>query len=474
MFTKEISSITLTGETADSLFDSITADSFGRDTTFAATMRALLHRRLPANETAHLALIPLDYGAHTPETIIGKLRQYDLPYSHAIYIVYPRDKCSGQQMLDAVTTDFGAEKRFMYDYTRREDLRIFYARKLNAMFYTDESKGRAVIFTDKLELKQYHALQMMIPMFLPGLFSDKPLTESETALLKSTGNKTSAEYELLIEGFAKELDIRSENIRTKLTGFETVFERNRLSELRSEISRRKDDYDNYLTYIRDTAQNIQSLQYTLAGLECAINDHSGESELMEYFMCNKNLSVIRVNGTAIEFVAHGYADVYDADAFEQYAGNHNGYMYSDINPAVTEIQMERLYRAIFGENKYKLRLCAAYIADMRNGLRACSNYVFPPESRTYLPNPHIQHFGCVGTYAGRFQVYMNNGDYVGAIDQAVVSGRNLNFYDPPVISHFASELSHSKIRCIERPDGSLLTPLEAIKELEEAVSCPDQ
>ena len=153
---------------------------------------------------------------------------------------------------------------------------------------------------------------------------------------------------------------------------------------------------------------------------------------------------------------------------------HNGYMYSNINPAVTEIQMERLYRAIFGENKYKLRLCAAYIADIRNGLRACSHYIFPPESRAYLPNPHIQHFGCVGTYAGRFQEYMASGDYVGAIDQAVVSGRNLNFYDPPVISHFASELSRSKIRCIERPDGSLLTPLEAIKELEETVSCPDQ
>jgi len=38
--------------------------------------------------------------------------------------------------------------------------------------------------------------------------------------------------------------------------------------------------------------------------------------LMEYFMCNKNLSIVQVRGTAVEFIAHGYVDVYDLDAFE--------------------------------------------------------------------------------------------------------------------------------------------------------------
>ena len=473
MFAKEITDITLVSDTADRLFDNITADSFGGDRTFAATMRALLHRRLPANEAVHLALVPLDYVMQTPEGITNKLGQYNFGYEYTINIVYPWHRDAGGRLLETVSSDFGTGKRYMCDYTPQEDLRIFYARKLNALFYSDNTGRHTIIFTDKLELKQYHALQMMIPKYLPTLFSDKPLTDAETTLLKSLGNKTSAEYELLIESFAKELDIRSEIIRTKLTGFETVFERNRLSELRSEISHCQNDYDHFLSCMRDTMQKIQSLQYTLAGLECAVHEHAEASELMEYFLCNKNLSVIRVNGTAIEFVAHGYADVYDEDAFEQYAGNHSGYMYTHINPAVSTPQMERLYRAIFDEGQYKLRLCAAYTADMRNGLHACSNYIFPPESNTYLPNPHIQHFGCIGSYAGRFQEYMASGDYVGAIDQAVVSGRNLNFYDSSVIQHFASELSHSKIRCIEKSDRSLLTPLEAIKELEAEI-CPDR
>jgi hypothetical protein len=130
--------------------------------------------------------------------------------------------------------------------------------------------------------------------------------------------------------------------------------------------------------------------------------------------------------------------------------------------------MEKLYRAIFSERKYKLRLCAAYRADIRLGLTAIKSYVFPSESSTYLPNPHIQNHGCIGGYAERFQEYLQKRDYVGAIDQAVVSARNLNFCDSTVIKMFANKLSTTGIKCIEKPDGTLLSPREAIRELEGA------
>ena len=389
-----------------------------------------------------------------------------------IVIVYTLNQDAGEKMLEIVKANTGKGKRHMSGYTLCEDLRVFYARKLNALFYANEKN--TVIFTDLLDLKRFHALQMMLPKYLPKLFKDNPLTETETALLKSLGNKSAVEYELLIEEFAKDLDIRSEIIRTKLAGFESVFEHMRLDELSDEIAGFESEYERYLSMLRDLNVKIQDRKYTLAGLECAITEHSGDSEIMEYFMCNKNLSIIRVSGTIIEFVAHGYADIYDSDAFELYIENHNGYFYSNLNPAISKKQMETLYRAIFGEGWYRLRLCAAYTADMRTGLKGLSRYIFPPESKTYLPNTHIQHYACIGTYAARFQEYMRKRDYVGAIDQAVVSARNLNFYDSAAISIFTKDLSYSSIHCIEKPDGTLLTPLEAIKELEGGAVCPDQ
>ena len=475
MFNKSIYSTPLTSEAADRLFSNIVALSTP-DSSFLSTMRVLLRRRLPQNETAWLTVKPLymsresmeissvqaDMNAMTPDTV-----KYPVTTENNIYIVYNAASAdAGEKMLEIVKANVGVGKRYMSNYTRQDDLKVFYARKLNALFYTDDKKRSTVIFMDKLELKQFHVLQMMLPKYLPNLFKDNPLTDMETALLKSTGCNSAIEYETIIAEFARDFDIRTETIRTKLAGFETAFERIRISEIKNEIANYQNSYDSYLATLRDFSQKIQNCQYTLAGLECVINEKSGDSELMEYFMCNKNLSIISVSGTVIDFIVHGYADVYDVDAFEQYVCNYGGFMYSNLSPNITKSQMEKLYRVIFSENKYRLRICAAYTADMRTGLKARQNHTFPPESQNYLPNPHIQQFGCIGTYAGRFQEYMQKKDYVGAIDQAVVSARNLNFYDSMVISTFANHLSCTQKKCVEKHDGSLLTPLEAITELE--------
>jgi len=270
-----------------------------------------------------------------------------------------------------------------------------------------------------------------------------------------------------------DIDIRKEIIRIQLAGFETAFERTRLDEIKNEIGMYQSDYSHQLSILRDLSHKIQERQYILAGLECSINGQSGDSELMDYFMCNKNLTVIMVKGTTLEFIAHGYADIYDPDAFERYVGNHGGYMYSCISSTITKPQLEMLYRAIFEEGSYKLRICAAFTADFRTGLKALPHYMFPSESLTYFPNPHIQIHGCIGTYAARFQDYMKKKDYVGAIDQAVVSARNLNFYDSTVMANFARDLSGATKKCIEKSDGTLLAPLEAINELEGGELCPN-
>jgi len=153
-------------------------------------------------------------------------------------------------------------------------------------------------------------------------------------------------------------------------------------------------------------------------------------------------------------------------------------MYSQLNYDISKSQMEKLYRAIFCNSepdKYKLRLCAAYNADMKNGLRGLKSYMFPPESSGYLPNPHIQRHACIGGYAMKFQEYIRNKDYVGAVNQAAASARNLNFYDSTVMTAFARDLSNSTSKCIEKSDGMLLTPIEAIEELERRnSSCQDQ
>jgi len=482
MFKKAIRETTLTSEIAGRLFSNINA-IYNPDQSFLATLRALLRNRLPQEETVNIICNRLHFSESTfratattaqrMELILPDTFHHYIARGNNIYIICAPNPEISEEVLEFVKDNVGKGKRYLSSYNQRDDLKVFYARKLTALFYTDDDNRNTIIFANKLELKHFHALQMMIPKYLPELFVNDPLTEAETALLKSTGYKSAVDYEALINEFAKDLDIRSEIIRIKLEGFETAYERTRLDELRNEIQRYQQDYENHLTSLRETSQKIQSFQYVLAGMEGSINSQSGDSELVEYFMCNKNLIVVRTSGTTLEFIAHGYVDIYDEEAFNQYVSNHNGYMYANLNSSITKPQMEALYRAIFNDGIYRLRICAAYNADMRKGLKAYQHYTFPTESKTYFPNPHIQQFGCIGTYAGRFQEYMQKKDYVGAIDQAVVSARNLNFYDSSVMSGFAKDFSRTTIKCLEKPDGTLLNLQEAIIELEGNVTCQD-
>ena len=475
MFNKQIRETVFTSEVAARLFSNMTATNTV-DQSFLTTLRALCHKRLPSNETVHLNCRSLFLSeqeitnastSHCMTWFLQNVPLYPVETSHNIHIVHTIYPEAGAKMMDVLKASAGIGRRYMTDYTRRDDLHVFFGRKTKALFYTDESERNTIIFTGKLELKQFHVLQMMIPKYLPRLFADSPLTQMEIDLLKSLGSKYAVEYEAMIMEFSKDLDIRAEVIRTKLAGFETVFERQRVAALKTEISSYQKDYEHYLSLMRDSHNNMQERMYTLAGLENSIGTRSGDSELMEYFMCNKNLTIIQIQDTVIKFVAHGYVDVYDEDAFEQYASNHDGFLYRNIHSEIQDEDMEKLYRAIFSDGVYKLRICAAYIVDMRTGLKALQHYSFPTESQTYLPNPHIQSFGCIGSYEGRFQEYMNKRDYVGAIDQAVVSARNLNFYDSSVMARFAEEFSRTNITCLEAVDGRLLTPREAITELEE-------
>ena len=482
MFKKAIHETTLTSEAADRLFFNITSVN-APDQSFLTTLRVLLYKRLSQEETVKVTCRSLQFSefefhstiaSKRMELIIPDAFQHYVTQGYNIYIIHTGNLEISNEVLEFVKENVGKKKRYLSNYNCRDDLKVFYARKLNALFYTDDEGRNTFIFASKLDLMRFHALQIMIPQYLPKLFTYNPLAETEIALLKSTVNKSAVDYEILIEEFAKDLDIRSEIIRIKLAEFVTAYDRICLDEIRNEIGGYQQDYENYLTYLREISYKIQNCQYTLAGLEGAMDAQSGDSELVEYFMCNKNLTIVRTSGTSLEFIVHSHAEIYDEEAFCQYVGNHCGYMYANLSSRITKPQMENLYRAIFNDGLYKLRICAAYVADMRTGLRAIKNYTFPEESKTYFPNPHIQQYGCIGTYAGRFQEYMQRRDYVGAIGQAMVSAQNLNFYDSSVMSGFAKEFSRTYKKCIEKPDGTLLAPLEAIIDLEGNITCQDQ
>jgi len=158
LFTKPIFTTTLTGETADRLFQNVTATN-GHDKSFLATMRVLLHKRIRENPVVLTCRAMCFSEFEINSMPIAEALKWFIPDTvksptnekHNIIIVYTTTTNVGAKMLEIIKANTGSGKRYMSSFTRHDDLKVFYARKLNALFYHSEIYRKTVIFTDKLE-----------------------------------------------------------------------------------------------------------------------------------------------------------------------------------------------------------------------------------------------------------------------------------------------------------------------------------
>ena len=63
------------------------------------------------------------------------------------------------------------------------------------------------------------------------------------------------------------------------------------------------------------------------GLKAKIAE-GGESEIMEYFLCNRHLILERVTNTDMYFAVKDYLEYFDSDMAERIIRNHNSFAYA--------------------------------------------------------------------------------------------------------------------------------------------------
>ena len=90
-----------------------------------------------------------------------------------------------------------------------------------------------------------------------------------------------------------------------------------------------------------------------------------------------------------------------------------------------------------------------------------------------MPNPHIDVYGCMGNYLGTINNLLVERNYVAAIEQCIASAKSLNFGDGVVIGRFAEDIRRTGRSCIELPDGTMKTPKDAVRWLEENSTTED-
>lgn len=472
MFDNIIRSTQFTSDTAVECFGRIHGDTFRGDYTFLSVLRAFLGERMPKNEDLYLAfteqsMVRVDLTA-APRDVVSQLTPSGISNSNCIIIHSLRgSKEDTAQAFDVIAAEFTkANPRF----AEFEKFHYYYKPAFLTRLYIDPDRKTSVVFVDRMSVKTMHALAVGIPVMLPWYFSaERGMTPDEMALIQSLGQTDPVVFENALNKLAAHYDFRTMRIKKQLAGFETRSERKRIESLENELQGIIEKINRYNNEIGNLIRSQYEKNITLFGLQQKVKSAVSEedSEIMQYFLANENVYLDRVSDHAMTFSVRGYLDFFDDDAAETAIENDASVCYDYTN--YSDEDTKRLLRAIFVDRKIRLRFCAAYEFDLQGQVTGLNNHEFEQSVfGTYMPNPHIQQYHCLGNYAQQINLFLQQQNYIGAIEQCIASCISLNWNDWTVIKKFLSVLLQDAWgvqRCIELPDGSVVSAADAIEWL---------
>ncbi len=479
MFKEKIASSPFCTEIADRCFSNITGDHFMGDVSFLTTLRALLAPRISENDTFYISVTRTTFSLDGTESVSGSKLAQDIlnctdprPNSLSIHLCCNSNPIANENCVAAVYNN--AAEVLLADWVRVDKVTaMFKQRKFATACFINPKIRSGIVFVSGGDMRRYHMVQASIPVFLPWYFeADKGngLTEEEFTLVSLLYNsKEATDYVSLISEMAGKFDFRAAKIRQELCDFENKIDERRKEDTKRIIQNTNNEIASLNASIGQKIRFKNEQNIILLGIEAKIaQNKEKDSELMNYFLHNSRLVLESVSNTSITFAVKDYILFFDEVNAQKSIDNKNSYVYNSRG-GISGEDMALLMKSIFVEQTLKLRTCAAYRLTIGEGIDPMQHYSFDADEYDgYMPNTHVQEYGCLGDYTEYLNTLMSNSDYVGAIEQCIASARSLNFGDQTVMSRFVSNLYSDSYRCIELPDGKVVVPSEAIAWLKEA------
>jgi len=473
MFRQTVCETGLTSGIANEYFQSINGVNYDGDNSFVATLRALLANRIGDGYLNYrLSRHNASY-SDLSKMSVNTVRGFFSGEESAIA------DCSNTISLYEISnmTSEGKElftKKFAQafpGYERLEKVTDFFQNAFFVLCFINPELKSVILITEQLGYQKYHYLQCATVAFFPWYFSaSEGISEDEMALISSLREKTDEKYLSAIAKIAEQYNFREIFIKSKLLGFENRFADYEIRRSTNDIERFEADIENYYRSISDRLSRINELNIRILGLQAKKAGNSDDSELMEYFLSNKNLVLQDVSESELSFCVNGYLSAWDEEAAETYINNRSSIWYM-TRESFTEKQIYRFLKAVFLDRKFKIRTCSAFIFDtQRASVTARSGYDFShiQECKQSIANPHLYHFHCMGDNERICVEALRNQDYIFAFEQVIASNASLNFHDSPVTTRFAGDLFRSRrtLECIELPDGNIVSVARAIEILD--------
>lgn len=476
MFKTDIIDTPFTTENANTFFQNITGNKYRNDNSFLATLRALLAPRIKEEDNINLCFDRSQYDENQlrsvdAKTAVGAMVSTDVSSRGTIYI----HNLNNSADANAIAFSYLREKfaDVFPGFAVLERITAFYQKAFEVLCFINEEQKSVAIFVDRLDNKKLHYLQCSILAMMPWYFDKEVgITAQEMDLIKSLReNKPDAYLEALAK-MVKQYDFKTEKIKKLLAGFDTKIDRITLERLKSKAR----DYDDNINYYHDQIGELlktkDDIMIRIMGLSCRINEKGDDdSEIMQYFLCNRSLYLNSVGDDYIEFSVKSPITYFDPDMAESVINNERSYVYHHVDRSNYE-NIKKLLLEVFSTDDPRLHIitCAAYRLVLHKTIDAISNWHFGADFNDAIPNMHIQRYSCLGNYEQVIDELVRSGDYIGGIEQCVASCKSLNFSDSTVMEAFFKCLftgNGGNNRCIELPDGSIVDYMGAIQWLNE-------
>ena len=480
MFKNIVRETPFTTTAANEVFSKIIryGQPFQSDTSLPSTLRALVATRIKKDESLTISFLSSAYStgeiqSSKPNTIINAML-HDSPNETGSFIIHnicnvraEDNVASIQTVKDNFTSVYG-------NYHRLVKITDFFQKSFPILCYINTDIKSVVVFVEKLDVKKLHYIQCAIPAMLPWYFTpENNVAGIELEVLESLRKGNFEDYMRCIEEIASQYDFKTARIKELLTGFEARFDEGELRNMKNELFQIDDQLVRLNNSVRDSIIRRNNLCAQLLGLELKIAGAGEESEIMDYFLYNKKLWLDEVSGTEIYFTAGDYITYWEKEVAERVISNENSFVYRDRDGKkyknIQPEKMAKLIKAIFIDEGVRIKFCANFSFSV-NGVRASQNYNFATEFRTFMPNPHLDGFHCLGNHQKTINELLQKRDYVEAIEQCISSVKSLNWTDSAVMGMFMDtmygDLASRNNKCIELPDGSIVNPMQAIAWLE--------
>lgn len=478
MFNQTITSTPFTTQTANAYFKNITGSAFRNDVSFLSTLRAVLNSRLSPEDRIQLVFTETSFseGRLADKSARDWVRSIALDFdivadgTISIHSFRNSDQSSNYAWLELMKSTFTS----VYDdWVMLEKITTFFHKSFYTICFVNPTRKCTAIFVDNLNIRKLHYLQCATFALLPYYFNaEDGVSELEMELAYSFKEKTSQKYLDVMDKFADILDFRALQIRNLLKGFENQYERQELDRTKRELENNLNSINNLNEEIGNYLRVRRDLEIKFSGLVQKMSEGGENSDIMEYFLRNKRLTLDTVTGTSMVFIVRDYLTLFDPDLAKRVINNKNSYVYKpdgEYYDSISEEDIETLMTAVFIDQKIKMRTCAAYKFDMNGNVVAMSDYRFDASYNDCMPNVHINRYRCMGDYPRHINALLAERDYIGAIEQCVASCRSFNFGDSTVLGTFMEYIYGASraynTRCFELPTGEVVDQYEAIEWL---------